>query len=92
MADHTLTAQDLAVRHFVYTFWVENERPPTFTEAASHFDLSPEEGRAAYHHLHDAHQLFLNPGSPDEILMASPLSAIPTAYRAHVHGKMLYTN
>jgi alkylmercury lyase-like protein len=41
--------------------------------------------------LHDAHALVLNPAT-DEIRMANPFSAVPTAYRVHANGRWWYAN
>ena len=41
--------------------------------------------------LHDAHALVLNPAT-DEIRMANPFSAVPTAYRVHARDRWWYAN
>lgn len=86
-----VTEQDWQVRLHVYRFFVEHGRPPSTAEAAPAFDMSEEEMRAAYQHLHDGHALFLEPGTRD-IRMANPLSAIPTPYRVRVNGRTLHAN
>ena len=91
MPPHPLSDRDWDIRLHVYQFWIENERPPTFSETAQHFDLSPEEARSAYHRLNDAHALFLNPGT-DDVLMAHPLSAVPTPYCVHIKDRVLWAN
>ncbi len=91
MASSSLSEQDWQVRLFVYTFFVENERPPTYLETAEHFKLNPEEAREIYHRLHDFHTLFLDPGT-DSIRIANPLSAIPTNYLVRINGKKLWAN
>jgi hypothetical protein len=91
MASSSLSEQDWQVRLFVYSFFVENERPPTYLEAAENFKLSAEEARETYHRLHDFHTLFLEPGT-DSIRIANPLSAIPTNYLVHIKGKKLWAN
>ena len=87
----TLTDLDWAVRHFVYTFFVENARPPSVTEAAVHFALPEAEARASYQRLNARHHLFLEPGT-DTIRLANPLSAVPTRYRVRVQGHDLWAN
>ena len=47
--------------------------------------------RAAWRQLHGAHALVLNPAT-DEIRMANPFSAVPTAYRVHANGRWWYAN
>jgi hypothetical protein len=86
-----LNDQDWAIRSFVYTFFVENERPPSVSETANDFKLGKEEARLAYRRLHNAHTLFLQPGTV-AIRMANPLSAIATDYVVHVSGKRLWAN
>jgi hypothetical protein len=41
--------------------------------------------------LHEAHALVLNPAT-DEIRMANPFSAVPTAYRVQADGRWWYAN
>ena len=41
--------------------------------------------------LHDAHALVLDPAT-DEIRMANPFSAVPTAYRVLADGRWWYAN
>ncbi|MCC6801774.1 MAG: hypothetical protein IT319_02730 [Anaerolineae bacterium] len=86
-----LSENDWQVRHFVYTFFVENEIPPSLADAANRFQITEAEARLAYHRLNDAHALFLNPGT-DQIRMANPLSAMPTNFRVHTRGKRLWAN
>jgi Alkylmercury lyase len=45
-----------------------------------------EEVRAAWRRLHDEHALVLDP-SGEEIRMANPFSAVPTAYRVEGAGR-----
>jgi hypothetical protein len=47
--------------------------------------------RAAWRQLHEAHALVLNPGT-DEIRMANPFSAVPTAYRVRALNRWWYAN
>jgi len=41
--------------------------------------------------LHEAHAVVLNPAT-DEIRMANPFSAVPTAYRVQAGGRWWYAN
>jgi hypothetical protein len=50
-----------------------------------------DEVRAGWRQLHEAHALVLNPAT-DEIRMANPFSAVPTAYRVHADGRWWYAN
>ena len=49
------------------------------------------EVRAGWRQLHDAHALVLNPAT-DEIRMANPFSAVPTAYRVYARDRWWYAN
>jgi hypothetical protein len=46
---------------------------------------------ADWRRLHELRALVLNPAT-DEIRMANPFSAVPTAYRAHARGRWWYAN
>ena len=91
MAPVELTEQDWQIRLFVYTFFVDQERPPLYQEVARQFAISDEAARDAYHRLNERHAIFLDPGT-DVILMAHPLSAIPTGYRVTIQDKQLWAN
>jgi hypothetical protein len=88
---HAPSERDWDIRLHIYRVFVEQGRPPTCAETAGHFGIADDEARAAYHRLHDAHALFLEPGT-DDIRIANPLSAVPTAYQVHVNDRMLYAN
>jgi hypothetical protein len=47
--------------------------------------------RAGWRRLHEAHALVLNPAT-DELRMANPFSAVPTAYRVQADGRWWYAN
>ena len=47
--------------------------------------------RDGWRQLHEAHALVLNPAT-DEIRMANPFSAVPTAYRVHANDHWWYAN
>jgi len=51
----------------------------------------PVEVVAAWRRLHDAHALVLDAGA-DELRMANPFSAVPTAYRVRAGGRWWYAN
>lgn len=90
-AELPLTEQDWRVRLFIYRFFVEQARPPNTQEAAAHFMLDEQAAAAAYQRLNDHHQIFLKPGTRD-VLMANPLSAVPTLYQVRVNGQTLWAN
>lgn len=78
-------------RHFVYSFWVENERPPTVHEAAAGLQVDVERAHALYKELNARHALMLMPGT-HVIRMANPFSGVPTGFRVQVGNKKYYAN
>ena len=86
-----LTETDRKIRLFIYETLAAGGRAPDANAISDHFGISPLAARQALQRLHDAHALVMRPGS-NEILMANPLSAIPTAYRALVGDAALYAN
>lgn len=78
-------------RHFVYSFWVENGRPPTVQEAATGLGIEVERARAWYEELNARHALMLMPGT-HVIRMANPFSGVPTGFRVWVGDKKYYAN
>ena len=83
--------RDWQIRLHIYERFVHQGRPPTCAETARQFGMAEDEARAAYHRLHAAHALFLQPGT-DDVRIANPLSAIPTDYLVRVDGRTLYAN
>ncbi|RIK46493.1 MAG: hypothetical protein DCC58_03040 [Chloroflexi bacterium] len=86
-----LRERDWQVRLYIYQFLVAHTHPPTTAEAAQHFGLPEADARAAYQRLHDAHALFLQPGTTN-VRMANPISAVETAYPVTVSGRTLFAN
>lgn len=82
---------DLDVRHFIYSTFAENSRPPTTDETANHFKTSIAEVENAYENLANAHHIALAPGSYS-IWMAHPFSGLPTNYVAKVGNKRFWGN
>ena|SRR5437762_10326340 len=79
MESHEFAGFDNDVRLAVYQEFLANRRAPSVAEIASHLSVSVVDIKAAFHRLADAHVLVLQPES-NEILMANPLSAVPTAF------------
>jgi hypothetical protein len=77
---------DIAIRNRTYARFVELGRAPTAAEVGE-----PDEVLAAWRRLHDAHALVLNVAT-DELRMANPFSAVPTAYRVEADGRWWYAN
>ena len=76
----------LSLRNRTYAAFVELGRAPSAGELGDE-----EQVRAGWRQLHKAHALVLNPAT-DEIRMANPFSAVPTAYRVHAAGRWWYGN
>ncbi|MGH9173428.1 MAG: organomercurial lyase [Vicinamibacterales bacterium] len=86
-----LSDRDWQIRLHIYRFIVEQTRPPTVAETAGAFGMSAGEARDAYQRLHEAHMLFLEPGT-SEVRMANPLSGVATPFRVIVDGRTLFAN
>jgi hypothetical protein len=82
---------DLELRNLTYGLFVKLGRAPTAAEAADAADTTADDVRAGWRRLHEAHALVLDSSSA-EIRMASPFSAIPTAYRVEAAGRWWYAN
>jgi len=87
----SLTPDEKQIRRFVYTFFLEYERPPTYQETAQQYNFADDTARLHYRALHSKHAFFLNPGT-DDIRIANPLSALETTYITHVQGHRYYAN
>jgi hypothetical protein len=79
--------RDRELRNLTYAAFVRLGRAP----AADELGLPRERVVAGWRRLHDAHALVLNAGA-DEIRMANPFSAVPTAYRVLAAGRWWYGN
>jgi alkylmercury lyase-like protein len=82
---------DLRLRHLTYSLFVKLGRAPTAAEAAERARLSPDDVIDGWRRLHDAHAIVLDPAT-DELRMANPFSAVPTAYRVQADGRWWYAN
>ena len=87
----TPTDRDWRIRRFIYADWLRSGGAPSAGAIAAEFGLSRRDAGGALQRLHEAHALVLEAAS-GEILMANPLSAIPTDYRVAVDGLRLYAN
>ena len=91
MTQAELTEQDWQIRLFIYGFFREQERPPTYQETARQFKLADEEARQRFERLNQNHRIFLEHGT-DVIRMAHPFSAVVTPYRVAAGGHHYYAN
>jgi hypothetical protein len=81
---------DLELRNLTYHLFVELGRAPSAEEVAGRSDTA-EAVRAGWSRLHDAHALVLSP-TGEELRMANPFSAVPTAHRVRAAGRSWYAN
>ena len=77
---------DLELRNLTYARFVELGRAPSAGEVGYADDVI-----AGWRRLHSEHALVLNPAT-DELRMANPFSAVPTAYRVEAGGRWWYGN
>ena len=81
-----MDASLLELRNRTYAAFVGLGRAPSAGE------LGDEDAvRGGWRQLHEAHALVLNPAT-DELRMANPFSAVPTAYRVRAGGRWWYAN
>ena len=80
---------DIALRNTTYRLFVDLGRAPTAADVADDLATTPALVVEGWHRLHDAHALVLN-ANTDELRMANPFSAAPTAYRVNAAGRWWY--
>lgn len=82
---------DLRLRNRTYRLFVELGRAPSPDETAAALGWEPSAVREGWRRLHDSHALVLQ-DHVDEIRMANPFSAVPTAYRVRADGRWWFGN
>ena len=82
---------DLRVRAAVYEGVIASGLPPRVHELARHLELPALEVVQSLERLAGARALVLQRGS-GEVLMASPFSAVPTAFAVRVCDRLYYGN
>ncbi|HYY45447.1 MAG TPA: organomercurial lyase [Candidatus Angelobacter sp.] len=83
--------RDIELRNLTYRLFRDLGRAPTAEEVGRGEGSTAADVQAAWRRLHDAHALVLNPATA-EIRMASPFSAVPTAYRVEANARWWYAN
>ena len=83
--------RDRSLRNATYQLFVSLGRAPTAREVGTHVGLGAKEVVAGWGRLHDGHALVLS-ARRDEIRMANPFSAVPTAYRVRAADRWWYAN
>ena len=85
-------ATDTDVRLHIYNTFLTTGAPPSVSDTARSLGRSADDARAAYERLATSRVIVLRPGSHD-ILMAAPLSAVPTRFNVRVaDGRSYYAN
>ncbi len=84
-------ALDRQVRAYVYDRLISGGKMPLAAEVARHLALRLDEIRAAYRRMKEGHILVLQEGE-EEILMANPFSAVPTAFVVEIGGNSWWGN
>ena len=82
---------NLELRNRTYHLFVELGRAPSAAEVAAGAGSTEHDVRSGWSRLHEAHALVLAPGG-EELRMASPFSAVPTAHRVRTAGRRWYAN
>ena len=83
--------QDRSLRNATYQLFVSLGRAPSAGEVSPEVGARQDEVIDGWRRLHDGHALVLN-ARRDEIRMANPFSAVPTAYRVRAGGRWWYAN
>ena len=86
-----MDASDLMLRNVTYDLFAECGRAPSAEEVAGAAAVPVAAVRAGWRRLHEAHALVLSPAT-DELRMANPFSAVPSAYRVRANGRWWYAN
>jgi hypothetical protein len=85
-----MEARDQKVRGYVYSHFLELQRPPAISEIAAHLGLSRDRVNESLYRLHSGHVLVLE--SSGEIRMAMPFSAVPTGFRVKANQRSWWAN
>ncbi len=87
----TAAERDWKIRGHVYQVMLKGGAAPTAASIAARFGMETAAARGSLRRLHEAHALVLDEAR-ETIVMAHPLAAAPTDYRACVDGVTLYAN
>ena len=83
--------RDWDIRRYVYREFALTAAPPNHASIAHAFGVTEVEARESLRRLHEAHAIFLRPGS-DDVLMANPFSAVATDYSVHIGETRYFAN
>ena len=85
-------AVDNEVRLHIYDTFLSRGAPPSVAETARALTMPDADADAAYERLAASRVIVLRPGTRD-VLMAAPLSAVPTRFSVRVgDGRSYYAN
>lgn len=82
---------DLELRNETYRQVVVMGRVPSASEVGTATGRSEADVHEGWQRLHEAHALVLD-ATGQEIRMANPFAAVPTAYRVNAGGRWWYAN
>jgi Alkylmercury lyase len=83
--------RDIELRNATYRLFADGGRAPSVDEVARAAGLAAADVREGWRRLHDAHALVLDPATT-ELRMASPFSAVPSAYRVFAADRWWFSN
>ncbi len=86
-----MDVSDLELRNATYGLLVELGRAPTAAEVAARGESTVDEVRSGWGRLDKQHAVVLD-SATDELRMANPFSAVPTAYRVQADGRSWFAN
>ena len=84
-------SMDREVRLHIYRHFLETGAPPSVEETARTLSASQDVVASSYQRLADGRVIVLRPGTRD-ILMANPLSAVPTRFRVTLGAHAYWGN
>ena len=82
---------DVRVRLHIYETLLDRGAAPTVAESAAALGVGDEDARGALRRLAAGRAIVLRPGT-DDVLMAPPLSAVPTRFRVEAAGRSHWAN
>lgn len=86
-----METREQKVRNYVFSHFLQLQRPPSVSEIAAHLGLSRDRVTACLHKLHAERALVLQDGRT-EIRMAMPFSAVDIGIRVKAQEKTWWPN
>lgn len=85
-----MEARDQKVRGYVYSHFLDLQRPPAVSEIAAHLGLMRDRVNECLYRLHAGHVLVLE--TSGEVRMAMPFSAVPSGFRVTANQRSWWAN